>query len=316
MPLNKNSTIMAAAWLEGSTDFQQRVPDPSQHKMAEVIAAFEQPNTASLFQEVTGLFTTVGRTTINSRRFEDPLAFLEGAYMPYGNIVRRIGSHWETAKAYSSDSQTLLKRRRDKFIETFGALNRFDRYDTSVSRTELIQSLQPGIGGDDGTGLDSMLGMKFDSVYSPEAYESMRYSLQVVAEADEKWGGLYRMNVPDIVDKDTGETFMEVVAGLIYRWAFPNPIFNKVGWEGSFCKIDDVVIMVEPETLAKIDFKTLVNVFNLYRFANLSQVLLSVEFAVFEVEYEVEVFFNSHFKVKRRLLGQIADKLFFFLRML
>ena len=31
-----NTTILAAAYLEATTDFQQRVPDPTQHSVAEV----------------------------------------------------------------------------------------------------------------------------------------------------------------------------------------------------------------------------------------------------------------------------------------
>ena len=264
MPNNLNSTILAACWLSGSTDFQQRVPDPSQHNMAEVIAAFEQPNSSNMFQEVTGLFTTIGISSIESRRFEDPLSFLEGRVMPFGTHVVHTAHHWEKARAYSSDAQALLKRRKDKFIQSFSGLNRMDRYDTSVSRTEYMQSLQPGFdGNNDGYGLDALLGAKFDAIYSPEAYDSMRYTLQIVAETEEKWGGLYKQQVPEVINKDTGEEFMATIAGLIYRWRFPSTVWNKLGYEGAFCRPDDIVILAEPETLASLDFRTLLDVFQI-----------------------------------------------------
>ena len=267
---NLNSTILASAWESASTDFQQLVPPPSQSRMSEVIAAFEMPNAGRLFQEVTGLFTTIGVTRIKTQRFENPLAFLESSFMSYGANVREMGIKWTRAHSYASDSQALLKRHLPKFVEAFHQIDRLDKYPQTVSRTEFIQSLQPGIGGEDGTGLDTLLGGVFDSMYSPEAYDSMRYTLQTIAEADNSWGeingrgqyGLMRVNVPEIVDKDTGEQFMQTLESLALRWRFPSTIYNNVPDLPVFTDPEDLVIMVTPETLAAIDFRTIANLFH------------------------------------------------------
>lgn len=267
---NLNSTILAAAWQAGSTDLQQNCPNPSQSRMAEVIAAFSMPNAGRLFQEVTGLFTTIGVTRIKTQRFENPLAFLESSFMSYGANVREMGIKWTRAHSYASDSQQLLKRHLPKFVEAFHQIDRMDKYPQTVSRTEFIQSLQPGIGGEDGTGLDTLLGGIFDSMYSPEAYDSMRYTLQTIAEADRSWGaingrgefGLMRVNVPAITDKDTGEQFMQTLESLALRWRFPSTIYNNVPDLPVFTDPNDLVIMVTPETLAAIDFKTIANLFH------------------------------------------------------
>lgn len=263
--MNKNSTILAAAWEAGSTDFQQLVPPPSQGRMSEVIEAFSMPNAGRLFQEVTGLFTTIGVTRIKSQRFENPLAFLEGSYMSYGANVREIGIKWARAHSYASDAQSLLKRHLPRMVEAFHQIDRFDKYPTSVSRSEFIQSLQPGIGGDDGTGLDTLLGGVFDSVYSPEAYDSMRYTLQTIAEADRAWGGLMRVNVPAIVDKDTGAQFMQTVEELALSWRFPSTIYNNIDGLPVFTSADDLVLLTTPNNLAAIDFQTLANLFHAER---------------------------------------------------
>lgn len=267
---NLNSTILAAAWEAGSTDLQQNCPNPSQSRMAEVIAAFSMPNAGRLFQEVTGLFTTIGVTRIKTQRFENPLAFLESSFMSYGANVREMGIKWARAHSYASDSQQLLKRHLPKFVEAFHQIDRMDKYPQTVSRTEFIQSLQPGIGGEDGTGLDTLLGGIFDSMYSPEAYDSMRYTLQTIAEADRSWGaingrgefGLMRVNLPAITDKDTGEQFMQTLEALALEWRFPSTIYNNVPDLPVFTDPDDLVIMVTPKTLAAIDFKTIANLFH------------------------------------------------------
>lgn len=259
--MNLNSTILAAAWQRGSTDFQQLVPPPSQSNMREVIEAFNMPNAGKLFQEVTGLFTTIGITRIKSNRWENPLSFLEDSYMSYGASTREIAFKWAKAHCYASDVQTLLKRNYLPAVEAFARINRLDRYDASFGRAEYIQSLQPGIGGDDGTGLDSMLGAIFDSMYSPEAYDSMNYTLQVIAEADRAWG-LMRENVPEITSKETGETFMQKIEELALQWRFPSTVYNNVDGLPVWTNTDDLCLFVEPRTLAAIDFKTLANLFH------------------------------------------------------
>lgn len=248
--------------MAGSTDLQQLAPAASQGRMAEVIKAFNMPNAGHLFQEVTGLFTTIGKTRIQSKRFENPLAFLEGSYMSYGANVREIAVKWAKAHSYDSNAQTLLKRKLPEMVEAFHQIDRLDRYDTSISRTEFIQSLQPGIGGEDGTGLDTLLGAIFDSVYSPEAYGSMRYTLQTIAEADRAWGGLHRVNVPAITNKDTGEQFMQTVEDIALSWRFPSTIYNNIDGLPVWTDPDDLVILMRPSTLAAIDMRTLANVFH------------------------------------------------------
>lgn len=260
MPQNLNSTILASAFLAGSTDAQQLLPAASQGRMAEVIEAFNMPNAGRLFQEVTGLFTTIGINRIKSNRWENPLSFLEGSFMSYGANVREIAVRWAKAHSYSSDAQTLLKRKLPSMLEAFHQLDRFDRYDTSISRTEFIQSLQPGMGGDDGTGLDALLGAIFDSVYSPEAYDSMRYTMQTIAEADNAWG-LMRENAPAVTSKAAGETFMAQLESLILRWKFPSTIYNNVEGLPVWADTSDIVIFVQPETLAHLDQVLLANLF-------------------------------------------------------
>ncbi|MBQ8427061.1 MAG: hypothetical protein IJX16_04815 [Clostridia bacterium] len=264
MPQNLNSTILQSAWLAASTDYQQVIPECSQGEVSATIAAFSEPNAGRYFNEITGLFNTIGMTRIKSRRWENPLEFLEGGALRYGHSVREIAVKWAKAHCYDSDAQTLLKRNLPKFVEAFHSIDRLDRYDTSISRTEFLQSLTPEINGD-GYGLDTLLGAIFDSIYSPEAYDSMRYTLQVIAESDKSWGGLMRENVPEITDKETGAKFMKTIESLALRWRFPSSIYNNVEGLPVFTNPDDLVLLTTPETLAAIDFDTLANLFHAER---------------------------------------------------
>ena len=231
--------------------------------MAQVIGAFQQPNAGKYFNEVTGLFNTIGRTRIDSRRWEDPLAFLEKGFMPYGHSLRQIAVPWVETRSYDSASQTLLKCDLGKFVEAFHSIDRFTKYSRSVVENEFLQSLSPSVGGD-GYGLDTLLGAVFDSIYSKEAYDSMNLTLQVLAEADEKFeGGLMRMNVAEPTDKNTSEAFIQALQTIALRWRFPSTVYNNVEGLPVFTPLDEIVILTTPEYYSALSVKVVASAFQL-----------------------------------------------------
>lgn len=263
MPKNLNSTILASAWLSATDDFQQAIPRPTQQNMAEVVGAFQQPNAGKYFNEVTGLFNTIGRTRIDSRRWEDPLAFLEKGFMQYGYSLRQIAVPWVETRSYDSNSQTLLKRELGKFVEAFHSIDRFTKYERSVVENEFLQSLSPSVGGD-GYGLDTFLGAIFDSIYSKEAYDSMQLTLQVLAEADEKFeGGIMRMNVAEPTNEATGKAFIEALQTIALRWRFPSTVYNNVEGLPVFTPLDEIVILTTPEYYSALSVQVVASAFQL-----------------------------------------------------
>ena len=287
MDKNLNSTILDAARLSGTSDYMQAIPAASQGSVSAVIEAFNEPNAGRYFNEITGLFNTIGMNRIKARRWENPLEFLEGSSLNYGHSIREIAVKWAEAHSFDSEAQSLLRRNLPKFVEAFHSLDRFDRYDTSISRTEFLQSLTPEINGD-GYGLDTLLGAIFDSIYSPEAYDSMRYTLQVMAEADMRWNdgrGLMRVHVDEITDKDSGEDFMAKVEELALEWKFPSTIYNNVDGLPVWTENQDLVLLCTPKVLSKIDFKTIANLFHEERAEDVRRrVVLVPDFPIPNVE--------------------------------
>ena len=51
----KNSTIVTKAWLEGSNDFQQRIPNPETNGYSAAIDALFDPMNNDLFNQFSGL---------------------------------------------------------------------------------------------------------------------------------------------------------------------------------------------------------------------------------------------------------------------
>ena len=72
-----NSTILERAWLSGTNDYQQRIPNPSTSSYAEHVAAIFEPMNNDLFNQFTGMLNGLIGTTVESDLFENPLAVLK-----------------------------------------------------------------------------------------------------------------------------------------------------------------------------------------------------------------------------------------------
>ena len=60
-----NATILADVWLKGTNDFQQRIPDPTQHGIdATMNALFDPMNHAYYNQFVDALVMRIGYTYV------------------------------------------------------------------------------------------------------------------------------------------------------------------------------------------------------------------------------------------------------------
>ena len=78
----RNSTILSKSWIEGSTDMQQRIPNPDQTDMATFNAAMFDPMNNDIYNQWSnGLINRIGLTIANSKRFSNPLAVFKRPYM-------------------------------------------------------------------------------------------------------------------------------------------------------------------------------------------------------------------------------------------
>ena len=68
-----NSTILERAWLSGTNDYQQRIPNPSISSYAEHVAAIFEPMNNDLFNQFTGMLNGLIGTTVESDLFEAPV---------------------------------------------------------------------------------------------------------------------------------------------------------------------------------------------------------------------------------------------------
>ena len=268
----KNSTILEKAWLEGSNDFQQRIPNPSAAGYAAAVSALFDPMNGNLFNEFSQLLNGIVATYVDVRRFENPLSILKRTDREwrFGFSERHLAVKYLQGHTPRWDDETLLKVERPEFVEWFYSLNYENRYEFSWSRYEMQQAFAA-----DGYGFDDLLAATITQMYSSASYDAMNAMLQVFAEADTRMGGLFRYHldaVPD--DEATAKALLKGIRATAGRMRFPSMNYNHipvpVHTDGT-----RLVLYVTPEVMASIDVDALSAVFQLPK-ADPSEVLYRI----------------------------------------
>ena len=253
-----NSTVLERAWLSATNDYQQRIPNPSISSYAEHVAAIFDPMNNDLFNQFTGMLNGLIGTTVESDLFENPLAVLKKPAVRFGNTERAVAFKYLQAHSYAPDTETLLHVEKPEIVEWFYSVGTPRRYEFSWSRYELERAF-----ASDGYGFDDMLVGMITQMYSSANYDEMNIMLQMFAEANTRWGGLYNYNLS--AQPTTESTSKELLTGIravAGRMKFPTTLYNHIDVPVHE-KGDGLVLFITPEAMANLDVQALAYVFQL-----------------------------------------------------
>lgn len=257
----KNSTIVTKAWLEGSNDFQQRIPNPETNGYSAAIDALFDPMNNDLFNQFSGLLNGLMGTYVESKLFENPLRVLKKPAAQWGNTERHVAVKYLQAHSYRVDDETLLKLEKPEFVEWFYSVSKPRRYEFSWSRYELMRVFAEP----DGYGFDALLSATLTQMYSSDNYDEMNLMIQTFAEADARMGGLYRENLSAApTDLATSKELLTKVRAIAGRMKFPTMNYNHIPVP-VFESGDTLVFWVTPEVDAVLDVQALAELFNVDR---------------------------------------------------
>ena len=270
-----NSTILERAWLSGSNDFQQRIPNPTTNAYADVVAHLFAPMNNDLFNEFSGLLNGLNATYVDIRRFENPLRMLKKPATQWGNSERHVAVKYLKAHAGKFDDETLLKVEKPEFVEWFYSVGEPRRYEFSWSRQELARVFAA-----DGYGYDDLLNATITQMLSSADYDEMNIMIQMFAEADQRMGGLYRYNLTAApTDEATGKELLTGIRAVAGKMRFPTMLYNHIPVPVHE-NPDTLVLWVTPDVQANLDVNTLASVFQLDKAEIQYRVVMIPEFPI------------------------------------
>lgn len=255
--MENNATILNAVWLNGTNDYQQRIPQPTQSNIDRTISALLDPMNGDCYNQfVDQLVKRIGMVKVKSQEWENPLREFKGASMYYGSTIQEIAPKWIKAHAYSFDS-SLLDVNRPEAVEWFHSINRADRYDISIQDVEIRKSFT------DEYGLNTLVSGFLQAPINADEYDEYRIMMQLIAAYEQKWG-FYKHKLTESPNTQTGAMeLMTAIRTYTGKLKYPSMLYNAHLIDVPvFAKPDELMLLVTPEIEAYIDVNVLASLFH------------------------------------------------------
>lgn len=255
-----NATILAKAWLEGTNDYQQRIPDPTQAGISATINALFDPMNRQYFNQFQDyLINRVAYTYVHGKIFANPLAEFKKQKVEYGSSIQNIAFKWLKAHSYVDDDETLLKMERPDGKAWYVSQNRRDRYDISITRDELRTATV------DEYGLNNLIVRMMELPANADNYDEFQIMKNLLAIYETNYGFHRHHLTAKPTDEATGKEFLSAVMADSGFMKFPSTTYNATEFADipTFVTDDELVLIVTPETNAAIKVNTYAGLFNL-----------------------------------------------------
>ena len=269
-----NSTILAKAWLAGTNDFQQRIPDPTVSGIKATMDALFQPMNAQYYNQFLDILVNrIGFTYVRQQAYKNPLAVFKGTKLTYGSTIQEIAPRWIKAHSYDDENETLLKLHRPEAEVWYHSQNRRDQYPISVNVDELRTAFT------DETGLNKLVASIMTTPQNADEYDEFQIMKQLIGEYETRWG-FYKEHLSSLpTDEATGKEFLTKLQTLGGKIQFPSARYSGTTIP-VFAKPEELVLITTPEAQAGLNVNTLASLFNV-ELANVKyRVVLVDEFPI------------------------------------
>lgn len=255
-----NSTVLQKAWIEGSNDFQQRIPDPQIAGYDQAITELFQPYNHDLFNQFAGMLVGMMGTYVESKRFENPYRVLFKPAATFGNTERHVAVKYMNAHATKPSSETLLKLEKPEYVEWFYSVQKPRRYEFSWS----VYEMRRVFANADGYGFDDLLAATIDQMYSSDNYDEMNLVLNQFAFANARLP-LFKDHISAApTTKETGQELLARIRTDAGNMQFPSRRYNNIDVP-VFETPDTLILWVTPEVDAYLDVMALADIFHTER---------------------------------------------------
>lgn len=251
-----NNTIMAKAWLAGTNDFQQRIPDPTQAGISATMSALFQPMNGQYFNQFMDILVNrIAYTYVRGQNYKNPLAVFKGNKISYGSTIQEIAPKWIKAHSYEDDAETLLKLHRPESEVWYHSQNRRDQYPISVNVDELRTAFT------DEYGLNNLVAQLMNTPNNADEYDEFNIMKNLIAEYETRWG-FYKYHLDDYpADDVSGKAFLTALQTLGGKLQFPSSVYSGTDIP-VFAQPSELVLLVTPEAQASLNVNTLAALFN------------------------------------------------------
>lgn len=281
-----NSTILDRVWLEGSNDYQQRIPRETVNDMDATVSYLFAPENWDLYNMFTNvLVNRIGATYVHQQAWRNPLAGFKKADLRWGDKLEEIAVKWVRSHSYTDipDVEKLFGDYRPEAAVWFHKINRQEYYPITVNREELMMAFA---GDGESEGLNNYIAQIMEAPISSDEYDEYRIMLELFAYYEQKMG-FFKRNLTaipsDIVEStDSAKTLLKMVKADAGRLAFPSARYHADVPElrdyPVFARPEELIFLTTPEVRAAIDVDALMGAFHMEKGEIQERIVLVDEF--------------------------------------
>lgn len=268
----KNSTILDQVWLNGTNDYQQRVPRASQEGVAKVAKFLFDPMNRNYYNEfVNVLVNRIGLTVVRQLDWKNPLAQFKRESLQFGTTIQEIANKLIKAHGYDIEDGNLFDVNRPESAVAYHSVNREDRYDITINEVELRKAFLSE------TGLNDYITSLLNIPQTSDQYDEYQIMKQLFAEYENNDGGFFKVKVDEVADETTAKNLLAKIRAYTGKMGFLSGMYNKAHIP-VFANASDMVLFTTPEVAAQIDVHALAGAFNVSFAEVQSRVVLVDEF--------------------------------------
>lgn len=249
--------------LNGSEEYQNRIPEATQENIATIGQAF-QTYTVLYNEFCEALINKIGKTILNQKMFMNRLAQFKSGAVTSPHDVEEI--FIEMAKAegsYDKDGKNPLGRRENPDVKViYHRQNRQDKYVISLGDIDFIRVFRS-----DATLSTFMKGI-INSVYSADQYDeylAMKNLLATYKNSEKTASGYFDYEVSDMASASSKEEwakeFVKSIRKAVQDSTFPSTEYNVAG-VNTWSEASDLVLFVNKDVLVEVDVERLATAFH------------------------------------------------------
>lgn len=267
----KNATILDQIWLQGTNDYQQRVPKATQAGVEATVRAIYSDK-AIYNQFVDALVNRIGRTVVHQRRWENPLALFKIGKIEFGDSIQEVANKLIKAKGYEMDAQTLLQINRPESKVFYHNVNREDKYAITINDVELKRAFI------DEYGLNNYINSIMEIPFTSDNKDEYEIMVNLIAEYEKNNNGFFKVKVSDVVSDDTGaaaKKLLKLIRGYVGKLKFLSAMYNRAGIP-NYTPQSDLILITTPDVKASLDVDALATLFHLEK-AEIQERIVEIE---------------------------------------
>lgn len=203
---------------------------------------------------------------IHNRSFNNPLAILKRGSAPLGSDIEEIHVNPVQASQYNPTAETLLKQHAPDAAAAYHRLNRQDVYKLTVERTDLRQAFTSW------QAFGDMIEANINALYSGNYIDEFRLMLNLFS------GGLSASAITTQIieapiDASTAKQLVSRMRALNRKFQLPSTEYNAypllvndpTKTRTTWCKPEDIIVIISADTEALLDVEVLAAAFNMDR---------------------------------------------------